>query len=240
MNGIAIEKIQNINDLGLNVNNNLNWDNHINLTLKKANQRLGYVKRTIGYRCSKDVKLLCYTTLIRPIIEYGSIIWSGVTKKQLIKIESLQRRSTKYIVNNVNMPYYDRLITCNILPLSIRREFLDCTFLYNCLHGIIDFDITNIIKMHTPHSQRNDDELQISHMSVRSELYNRFYPNRIRIIWNNIPYDVRNIDLTPLGFNTEFKRKLNQYFTNYFINNYDVDNTCTWNTKCVCRRCRLY
>jgi hypothetical protein len=241
MDGTDIQKVNQFTDLGLVVTNNLSWDNHINTCIKKANQRLGFVKRTIGYSCSVEVKLMSYKSLIRPIVEYCSILWSGGTKKQLLKVESLQRRASKFISNDNYSCYEHRLRSCDILPLSLRREMLDCTFFYNCIHGITDYDILSILQMHVPSSvTRNDDEYLLSANKVKSETYSRFFTNRVRHLWNVLPYGVRSCDLTPLGYNSEFKTKLKEYFNKYFIDKFISTNTCTWSIKCTCFLCRSH
>ena len=63
----------------------------------KANRKLGYVKRVLGTACSFETKFMCYTTMVRPIMEYGLIIWSSGYKQQLIMVESVQRRSIQLI-----------------------------------------------------------------------------------------------------------------------------------------------
>ena len=81
--------------------------------------------------------------MVRPILEYGTIIWSTTSKKNLIKIEGVQRNATKYVTRGYHMDYVDRLIRCKLLPLSLRREYLDCLYMYKALHGLTDNYIVN-------------------------------------------------------------------------------------------------
>ena len=49
-----------------------------------------------------------YTTCVRPILEYNSVIWSLYLKKDIIKIESIQKQFTRMICKlcNLNFSFY--------------------------------------------------------------------------------------------------------------------------------------
>ena len=87
INGESLLRVNNFNDLGILVSNNLSWDLHIESCVSKASQRLGLVKRTIGYDVSVPTKKLCYTVLVRPLLEHGVQLWSPSNKKKLMKLE---------------------------------------------------------------------------------------------------------------------------------------------------------
>ena len=61
-------------------------------------------------------------------------------------VESVQRRAKKFILNNYKSNYRDRLISCNLLPLTFRREFLDLVFIYNSYHNLNDCVFENAVK----------------------------------------------------------------------------------------------
>ena len=61
-------------DLGVYVDPMLNFDEHINITVKKARKMSGLILRTISYK-SKDIMIPLFKSLIRPILEYGNAVW---------------------------------------------------------------------------------------------------------------------------------------------------------------------
>ena len=48
--------------------------------------------------------------------------------KDIIKLEKVQRRSTKFILHNTNLTYKERLQSLNLLPLMMWYEVADVMF----------------------------------------------------------------------------------------------------------------
>ena len=80
--------------LGIHIHStlNLNWNTHINKTAQRANTTSAFLHRNIR-TCPRKTKHLAYTTLVRPILEYASIIWDPHTASNIHKLETVQRRS---------------------------------------------------------------------------------------------------------------------------------------------------
>ena len=131
INGKVLTRVKSLSDLGLIVDERLSWNEHTISISNKANQRLGLVKRTLGYNASKDIKLQCYKSMVQPLLEYRTSIWSNCSRKSIERIENVQRRGTRYILNDYQhlMDYKTRLNRCEFIPLSYRRVYLDLTSL---------------------------------------------------------------------------------------------------------------
>ena len=85
------------------ISQDLNWNNHINNIIGKANRTLGFVKRNVKTR-NEPVKELACKTLVRPQVEYASSIWNPYTKQNINKIEMIQRQAAIWVKNNYS-PY---------------------------------------------------------------------------------------------------------------------------------------
>jgi len=81
--------------LWLNIHKSLNWDNHIVKITKKANSTLAFLGRNVS-RCPTTIKVQCYSTLVRSILEYASSIWSPSKKDSINKVEAVQRRAAMF------------------------------------------------------------------------------------------------------------------------------------------------
>ena len=151
MNHSPINSVESISDLGVTISRDLSFSNHIHNIIKKANRRLWLVKRALGFSAPVKCKLQAYVSFVRPILEYCSIIWSPSSKEYLMSVESVQKHATNYILNNPpilnprHINYKDRLLSCNLLPLSFRREIRDITFFYKAVNNFYDIDISHFI-----------------------------------------------------------------------------------------------
>ena len=177
----------------------------------KANRRIGFVKRRINYGGSKEIKLLCYTSLIRPLVEYGSIIWNTFNRSQILQLEAIQRRFTKYILGNNDLCYKDRLKECNILPLTMRREYLDYSFLFNCINDKIDINVLNYVEVFNGvvDTRLNADEaMRFKNVYPRKAKSASFYNYRVVHPWNTIPTEIITLELSPNGSNATLKHCL--------------------------------
>ena len=67
--------------LGVNIHHNLSWNHHIQKVTSKANSTHAFLQRNI-HQCPRETKVLCYKTLLQPVIEYASIIWDLHTMHQ--------------------------------------------------------------------------------------------------------------------------------------------------------------
>lgn len=72
---------------------NLSWSKHVDLTRNKALKSLGYLHHLAPH----ETKLLTYKTLIRPILECGSVVWNPHKKCDIKKLESVQKRAEHFI-----------------------------------------------------------------------------------------------------------------------------------------------
>ena len=133
LNNIHLE----FNDIGLLINSSLTWRSHIATKISKAIIMLGLIKRTVGFNVPYIVKLHLYTTLFKPLFSYASIVYSR-SKADINQIERIQRKATKYILNDYDYP--TRLRNTKLLPLSFIKHINNLCFLYKCIHNIIDID----------------------------------------------------------------------------------------------------
>jgi len=83
-------------DLGIIIDNKLNFNSHVSAVAHKAHVRASLILRTF---VSRDIDILtkAFTTYVRPILEYCTPLWSPHTACNINKIESCQRWFTKRI-----------------------------------------------------------------------------------------------------------------------------------------------
>ena len=59
---------------------------------------LGGIKHFM-YNAPAEAKLLAYTSLGQPILEYADVVWDPHTKTNINKVEKIQDRAIRFISN---------------------------------------------------------------------------------------------------------------------------------------------
>ena len=93
VSGHELRNVSSYKDLGVIMANDLTWTKHVNGTDHNANKVVGLLKRTVGSK-NKDIFSILYKSLVRPILEYASPVWSPHLAKDIHEIEKVQRSFT--------------------------------------------------------------------------------------------------------------------------------------------------
>ena len=120
MNGQPLKYSECEKDLGIHVDHDLKFDEHINSKINTANRIMGIVKRTFDIL---EPTTFCdiFKGLIRPHLEYVAPMWSPHTAKQKEIIEGVQRRATKVVPGLGHLSYPERLRALKLPTLAYRR-----------------------------------------------------------------------------------------------------------------------
>ena len=144
LNGIVLDRVFEFNDLGITVTSDLTWGKHIRSKVAKASQLLGLIKRGLGFTAPALVKKVFYMSLVRSVLTYGSVVWFP-NKEEHMLLESVQRRATKFILNDYVSPYTTRLFNLKLLPFSYYKETIDLCFFYKCLQNLLTSVLTPLL-----------------------------------------------------------------------------------------------
>ena len=74
-----------------------------------------------------------------------SNVWSPYLKKDIKKIEDVQRRATRLVPACSTLPYEERLKFLGLPTLEYRRDRSDMITLYKSIYGLDDLKWSNII-----------------------------------------------------------------------------------------------
>ena len=160
MDGLELEHTDDMQDLGVMVDNKLTWINHIYKTIRKSHARAWLCMRPLGFHAYRKAKKACYITMVRSIMEYASPIWSPTYKYLLVATESVQRRATNYILKNPKRPnplhinYKERLLQLNLLPLTYRREIIDLQTFLKIWNSNNKLGLQNVLSFSEPNQGR--------------------------------------------------------------------------------------
>ena len=140
------------------------------------------------YFRSRDPSLLtrAFCTFVRPVLEYCSTIWNPCFKRDINKIESVQRRFTKRLSGLHNLSYSCRLTRLNLDSLYCRRVRADLTMCYKIINNLVCIDTPLFFRhSNTGYTRGNGIKLKKNHIASARD--GHFFANRIINIWNSLP-----------------------------------------------------
>ena len=145
-------------------------------------------------------------------------------------VEQIQRRATKFILNDYNSSYFDRLKKLNLLPLMYIFELNEVLFAIKSLkYPSSSFNITDYITFND-RSTRSSSIGKLNHVRNSNNVNRHFFFKRIPRLWNALP----PIDLS-LSIST--KKRIYRFLWEHFLTNFNSDNPCTYHFVCPCSRC---
>ena len=186
IHGESLETVDSTKYLGVNLQENLSWNNHVNQVAKKANNTCSFLYRNLK-KCSKETKELAYRSMVRPILEYASPVWDPHTQSNINQLERVQRRAARFVHSNFyrTSSVSSMLQSLNWPLLQERRAQAKVVMMYRIVYNLVDIPTVYLIPtINTRGSQ---------HYLVpfaRTQCYQRsFFPDTIRL-WNNLPSSV--------------------------------------------------
>ncbi|KAK3863429.1 hypothetical protein Pcinc_030800 [Petrolisthes cinctipes] len=127
---LAVEDME--KDLGITIDNKLQFSQHIQAQVNKANKILGAINKTLN----KTSFLHLYKSLIRPHLEYASVIWSPNLKRDKDDWEQIQLRATGLVEGISHLSYSERLVNLGLPTLQFRRKRADVVQTFMLLRGL--------------------------------------------------------------------------------------------------------
>ena len=158
-------------------------------------------------------------------------MWRPHLLKDIDALEAIQRRSTKFILNDSIFDYKSRFFSLQLLSLMMLYELNDILFFVKSLkEPNTSFNINNYFTF-SSNCRRSAPHHKLFHKLARTNVTKNSYFYRLPRLWNALP----PIDLN-LSF-TSIRHNLKQFFWNHFVKNCDPNYSCTLHFLCPCHKC---
>ena len=101
------------NYLGVIYSADMKVSEQCEIAASKGNQIIWLIRRTIMYN-EKQLIVALYKAIVRPHFKYCIQAWRPYRKKDIDKLERIQRRATKMIPELRDLSYESRLLQCGL------------------------------------------------------------------------------------------------------------------------------
>ena len=221
MDGKPIENIKEFNFLGLTINENLKWNNHIdNIAIKcsRINGLLNKLKNMLPIH----INILLYNTLLLPHINYCILAWGNTSDR----IEKRQKRAVRLIT----VSKYNAHTSLNILKVKDIFKLQVYKLYYKYKHNrlptylqTLPISANNIIHGHNPR-HNTDLHIQRTRHTFAKYCIRHIIPELII----NTPYQIIS------KLTTHSEHGFANSIKNYYIQNYQEQ--CIIHNCYICRR----
>ena len=173
INGELVEQVENFKFLGTTISHDLKWDKHVEGSIKKANQRIFFLRQLKKFDVSQRILINFYRSTIESILAFSITVWySGLTEGDKKLVHKVMRNAAKIIGQEI--PSLEEIF----ISRSVKR----------CMNIILDSSHpSEKLFCLLPSGSR------LRSVSCRSERFrNSFYPSAIRLL-NSQPTLVKEI-----------------------------------------------
>ena len=187
----VLHTVNECRDLGVIVDPSLKFASHINSVVAKAQQRAGLIFKTFTSG-NRSLLVKAFTTYVRPILEYGSCVWSPTAVGMIDKLESVQRRFTKRIHGLQELSYRERLRLLNLDSLECRRLRFDLILAYKILFGHTDLDADDYFVLNSSSRPTRGHQYKLVPQRCNCNTRQSYFSFRVIKVWNVLPVFIVN------------------------------------------------
>ena len=219
-------------DLGIASSRNLSWSTHYSAICREAYNSLHLLRRTLPSSSPINLKKKLYLTLVRSHFSYCCQLWKPRLIKDITAIERVQRKATKYILNDYSTSYKNRLRQLQLFPISLWLDLLDIMFLVKCIKDKEDnMNIHEFITISTAPTRAGSSGLSLNANFTHTLRAKHFYFNRIVQLWNH----VQPSTFTLSDSIETIKTKIIGFLFHHFDHSHELCNT--YHLLCLCHFC---
>ena len=174
---------------------------------------LGFLNRNLRH-APQNIKEYTYKQLVLPSIDYCSTIWDPYTKNDISKLEMLQHRAARFVMNK---PWYRQQHNASITKmlaelrwptLQNRRKQARLILMFKIVNGNLMVPARCLPQLPKIACTRANHSLKDAHIQSDMDIYRYSFLPRTIPQWNNL--QIANIEtLTLITFKEQLQAALN-------------------------------
>ena len=182
-----INRAEKEKDLGVIIQNDLSPEKHINKLVNGLYLMAGNMRVALTY-LDEEMLTKIIKSLIRPRLEYAAVVWSPHLRKDVKKLEKVQRSITRMVPSLRDLKYEERLERLGLPTLEDRRERGDMIMMYRCVRGLENIDKEDMIIRDTGITRGHEYKVKIP--TCKGDIKKFSFPFRSIEKWNRLDEEV--------------------------------------------------
>ena len=181
------------------------------------------------FHITTNIQLNLYFSLVQSKFMYCSQLWRPRLIKDITCLERVQRRATKFVLNDFTSNYKSRLTSLNLFPLTYWLEIQNLMFLIKCIKYMYPLTILtySLIYLSSPHAREPQVPRSLSIIFINHALL--FLQDCL-----SLECPSTNWHLPILCF---YQKADNNLLWDHFTANFNPACPCTHHFLCPCSSC---
>ena len=205
MDGSNLTETLKEKDLGVLIDNKLDFGDHIKEIVGRANRMIGMIRASFACLNIK-MFLNLYMALIRPLLEYCVQVWSPHKRKYIKLIEGVQRRATRLVPELRELTYEERLKKLKLTTLEERRVRGDMIETYKIVTGKEKVDHNKFFRLLPDREGPRARDKSLFKRFAKKDVRRCTFTMRVTNGWNCLTNEIVNARKT-----SEFKARLDAF-----------------------------
>ena len=190
--GHNIEKVDQIEQLGVTIDDQLKWDKHVDKLCKKLSSAL-FSMRQVKF-LPKSSLLTIYKSLVESRLRYCNVVWGNCGSSLINKLQHLQNRAVELVHPESESVDISRAFKeQSLLNVQQLIDYSTLSMVYNSIHGNCPEYLTELFvpahDLHNYQTRHACNDLFSTHMNLVAG--QRSFLNKGCHLWNSLPQTVQ-------------------------------------------------
>ena len=204
--------------LGLTIDSNLTFEEHINTLCKKANQKLHAL--SIANYMTLDKRRILLTTFITSQFNYCPLVWMSCSRALNHKINRVHERALRIVYNNYKSSFLELLQIGNSFTIHQRNIQYLATEIYKASRGLSPIIMNDIFVSKESSVYNLRHGVHLNRVNIKTTNFGiESITNIGAKIWDKVPKDIKDSESLAI-----FKSKIKKWVPE----------------NCPCRICKTY
>ena len=213
LNNQPLTRCSNTKLLGVYVDEQLNFQKHIQYLNNKISSKIGILHRLRKFLPPHILNII-YLTSIQTLLDYCITLWGPVSKSNINCLQRLQNRCARAVTGNFNRDSSVTYLVKSLdwMNMNQRLEYFTACLIYKCLNNSAPKQLAETfeyVHQHHDYRTRSATNKDLLLPRAKTSLFQHSFAYYGAKIWNQLPLNIRNSS-SICTFKSNFKQTYKQ------------------------------